>query len=191
MTPPSPSSGSMRSHAIGARGRGGGGCAPSTHVRRPCSARRAFDGVVTGSVESCDRSTSFGRPSFMTKSDWPTKAGVRPFFTGVRVPLGLGLTPLTSIDSSARRPLLSSSAKSEAARACSERLTTLTPPDLRDGVPCREPVRSIATPKPPQPKDRSSSAFGAASMAASAKRRTKSPLKSGPRSPGEALADAI
>ena len=170
MTPPSPSSGSMRSHAIGARGRSGG-CAPSTHVRRPCSARRAFDGVVTGSVASCDRSTSFGRPSFMTKSDWPTKAGgVRPFFTGVRVPLGLGLTPLTSIDSSARRPLLNSSAKSEAARACSERLTTLTPPDLRDGVPCRE---LVATPKPPQPKDRSSSASGAASMTASAKRRTK------------------
>ena len=165
MTPPSPSSGSMRSHAIGARGRGGG-CAPSTHVRRPCSARRAFDGVVTGSVASCDRSTSFGRPSFMTKSDWP-------IFTGVTVPLGLGLTPLTSIDSSARRPLLNSSAKSEAARACSERLTTLTPPDLRDGEPCREPVRSIATPKPPQPKDRSSRALGAASMAARTKRRTK------------------
>ena len=180
MTPPSPSSGSMRSHAIGARGRSGGG-APSTQVRRPCSARRAFDGVVTGSVESCDQSTSFGCPFFMTKSDWPTKAGVRPFFTGVRVPLGLGLTPLTSIDSSARRPLLSSSAKSEAARACSERLTTLTPPDLRDGVPCREPVRSVATPKPPQPEDRPSSASGATSMPASANRRTKIALKTSGR----------
>ena len=54
----------------------------------------------------------------------------------------------------------------------------------------REPVRSIATPKPPQPKDRSSSAFGAATMAASAKRRTKIAVKCrGQR--WEAPADAV